>query len=85
MLLILCTADTQASPDHTPNAIQHISDAIVCVSDHGLQVQEKSGGHSYAGFSNRATNGSVVIYLNGFQGVSVLGSTILFRYSEFLL
>ncbi|ETS76860.1 hypothetical protein PFICI_10734 [Pestalotiopsis fici W106-1] len=54
-----------------PETIRHISDAVLSASNHGVPVQAKSGGHSYAGFSNGGFDGSLVIHMGHFQDVSV--------------
>jgi FAD binding domain-containing protein/berberine-like enzyme len=52
-----------------PTTEQQVSDAVVCASQAGVNVQAKSGGHSYASFST--PNGGMMIDLENFQDVSV--------------
>lgn len=54
-----------------PETAQHISDAVVCASDHGIKVQAKCGGHSYASFSNGGADGAMVVHMCNFRSVSV--------------
>jgi FAD/FMN-containing dehydrogenase len=54
-----------------PETSQHISDAVVCARQHGIKVQAKSGGHSYASFSTGGVDGAMVIDLEKFQEVKV--------------
>ncbi|TAQ87865.1 hypothetical protein B7494_g3829 [Chlorociboria aeruginascens] len=54
-----------------PVTEQHISDSITCASQYKIKVQAKSGGHSYASYSNGGQNGSLIVNLQTFQSVSV--------------
>jgi FAD/FMN-containing dehydrogenase len=52
-----------------PTTEQEVSDAVVCASQAAVNVQAKSGGHSYASFST--PDGGMMIDLENFQQVSV--------------
>jgi hypothetical protein len=52
-----------------PSTKQHVSDAVICASQAGIQVQAKGGGHSYASFST--PSGGMMIDMENFQNVSV--------------
>ncbi|KAK9419116.1 hypothetical protein SUNI508_01093 [Seiridium unicorne] len=54
-----------------PKNTQHVSDAIICASKHGIHVQAKCGGHSYANFSNGGTDGAMIINMRNFRDVVV--------------
>lgn len=54
-----------------PQTTQHISHAIICASDYGIHFQAKSGGHSYASFSNGGVDGIMIIHLCNFGDVAV--------------
>lgn len=54
-----------------PKTITDIKNALCCATDHGIKVQPKSGGHSYASFSNGGKDGELVVDLRNFQSVSV--------------
>ncbi|KAI1656081.1 putative glucooligosaccharide oxidase [Daldinia decipiens] len=50
-----------------PSTVEHISNAVTFADKHGFKVQARSGGHSYASYSNGGVNGSVVIDLREIQ------------------
>lgn len=54
-----------------PKTEDHVRHAVLCAARLGLQVQARSGGHSYASFSIGGRDGAMVIDLRHFQGVSV--------------
>ncbi|KAI1841548.1 hypothetical protein JX266_012300 [Neoarthrinium moseri] len=54
-----------------PETPEQIAGAVVCAGNHGIQVQSKSGGHSYASLSNGGKDGSMVVQLDKFQEVIV--------------
>lgn len=54
-----------------PDTAAQVAEAVLCAAHHGLPVQAKSGGHSYASFSNGGTDGSVVIHLGRLKDVHV--------------
>lgn len=54
-----------------PTTQQQVANAVTCAAQNNLKVQAKSGGHSYGSFSSGGKNGSVVIDLENFQGISV--------------
>ncbi|KAI9777374.1 MAG: hypothetical protein M1835_005250 [Candelina submexicana] len=58
-----------------PTTTQHVSDSVVCAASSNTKVQAKSGGHSYASFSSGGKDGSLVVDLEGFQEITVDGST----------
>jgi hypothetical protein len=58
-----------------PTTVQHVSDAVVCAGEFDIKVQPKSGGHSYASYSSGGQDGSMEIYLQSFQNVTVDSST----------
>jgi FAD/FMN-containing dehydrogenase len=62
-----------------PDTAAQVADAVVCAGRHGLPVQAKSGGHSYASFSNGGTDGAVVIHLRNLRDVEVDGATGIAR------
>jgi FAD/FMN-containing dehydrogenase len=57
-------------PEHE-KYVQHIQDAVLCAAQHGLKVQARGGGHSYASFSLGGQDGSMVIDLQALQDVTV--------------
>ncbi|KAI8965552.1 putative glucooligosaccharide oxidase [Daldinia sp. FL1419] len=69
-----------------PTTADHISDAVTFAGRHGFKVQARSGGHSYASYSNGGVDGAIVIDLResqfrtiaamGNQGCFVVGSGI---------
>ncbi len=54
-----------------PDNHEHVAAAVLCAAAHGVKVQAKSGGHSYASFSMGGQDGSMVVDLANFQGVAV--------------
>ncbi|KAI1385212.1 putative glucooligosaccharide oxidase [Hypoxylon trugodes] len=62
-------------PDH----VGHISSAVFCAGEHGLKVQARSGGHSYASHSNGGANGSMVIDLQKMQYFNSARDPVLVR------
>ncbi|KAI0164572.1 Glucooligosaccharide oxidase [Xylariaceae sp. FL1272] len=52
-----------------PETAEQVSKAVVCASAHGLRVQARSGGHSYASHSSGGVDGAAVIDLRNFQDV----------------
>ncbi|KAI1266944.1 Glucooligosaccharide oxidase [Xylariaceae sp. FL1019] len=54
-----------------PKTTEEVSQAVVCASNHGLRVQARSGGHSYASHSNGGADGAVVVDLRHLQEVMV--------------
>ncbi|KAH8204741.1 hypothetical protein TruAng_001075 [Truncatella angustata] len=55
----------------TPKTFQHISEAIICASNHGIHVQAKCGGHSYPSFSNGGIDGMMIVHLQNFRDVEI--------------
>lgn len=61
----------------TPSAIVtatkdgHIQDAVVCAGVNGVKVQARSGGHSYASFSNGGQDNSLIIDLAAYNKIQV--------------
>ncbi|KAI1411529.1 putative glucooligosaccharide oxidase [Hypoxylon sp. FL1857] len=53
-----------------PTSLLHIQEAILCARKHGLKVQARSGGHSYASYSNGGLDGAMVIDLRKLQYVN---------------
>ncbi|ORY71077.1 uncharacterized protein BCR38DRAFT_462358 [Pseudomassariella vexata] len=49
----------------------HIQAAVLCASKHGIKVQAKSGGHSYASFSNGGVDGAMMIDLQNLQNIKL--------------
>ncbi|KAH9997457.1 hypothetical protein F4779DRAFT_179250 [Xylariaceae sp. FL0662B] len=60
-----------------PITIQHISDAVICAAENSIKVQARSGGHSYASFSNGGTDGAMVIDLKEFQDIQFVSNNIV--------
>lgn len=54
-----------------PTETLHVYDSVVCASKAGVKVQAKSGGHSYASFSSGGQNGSLIVDLENFNGITV--------------
>lgn len=52
-----------------PISLREIASAIVIAKQHGLKVQARSGGHSYASYSSGGVDGAVVIDLRRFEVV----------------
>ncbi|KAI1804654.1 putative glucooligosaccharide oxidase [Daldinia bambusicola] len=46
-----------------PTTVEHISNAVAFAGRHGFKVQARSGGHSYASYSNGGVDGAIVIDL----------------------
>ncbi|KAI1644979.1 putative glucooligosaccharide oxidase [Daldinia loculata] len=61
-----------------PFIVKHISNAITLAGKHGFKVQARSGGHSYASYSNGGVDGSVVIDLGEVQFRSTSASGDLY-------
>ncbi|KAI1463564.1 putative glucooligosaccharide oxidase [Daldinia caldariorum] len=55
-----------------PTTVLQVSSAVKCAGKHGFKVQARSGGHSYASYSNGGVDGAVVIDLrdNNFRTIS---------------
>ncbi|KIW05866.1 uncharacterized protein PV09_03067 [Verruconis gallopava] len=58
-----------------PRKVQHIQDLVTTSAKHGLNVQARSGGHSYGNYGLGGMDGAIVIDLKYFQYVSVDHST----------
>ncbi|KAF2652414.1 Glucooligosaccharide oxidase [Lophiostoma macrostomum CBS 122681] len=54
-----------------PETNQHVQDAVACAAECGIKVQAKSGGHSYASFSSGGKDGSLMIFLQAFNNVTL--------------
>ncbi|KAI0381102.1 putative glucooligosaccharide oxidase [Hypomontagnella monticulosa] len=52
-----------------PTTLSEIARVVTLAKQHGLKVQARSGGHSYASYSNGGVDGTVVIDLRRFQVV----------------
>ncbi|KAK6952639.1 hypothetical protein Daesc_004929 [Daldinia eschscholtzii] len=50
-----------------PSTVEHISNAVNFAARHGFKVQARSGGHSYASYSNGGVDGAIVIDLREIQ------------------
>lgn len=59
-----------------PTTTAHIASAVGCAKSFGVKVQAKSGGHSYASFGMGGQDGSLIISLVNFQGISVDGAGV---------
>ncbi|OTA65827.1 Glucooligosaccharide oxidase [Hypoxylon sp. EC38] len=53
-----------------PTSVRHIQDAILCAREYGLKVQARSGGHSYASYSNGGSDGAMIIDLRKLQYIN---------------
>ncbi|KAI0836182.1 putative glucooligosaccharide oxidase [Hypoxylon sp. FL0890] len=53
-----------------PTSLRHIQEAILCAREHGLKVQARSGGHSYASYSNGGLNGAMIVDLRQLHDVN---------------
>ncbi|RPA82533.1 FAD-binding domain-containing protein [Ascobolus immersus RN42] len=53
-----------------PGSEEQVSAAVKCASQHSLKVQPLGGGHSYGAFGLGGQNGSLVINMKHFRGVS---------------
>ncbi|KAI0445185.1 Glucooligosaccharide oxidase [Xylaria telfairii] len=60
-----------------PATVEQVSQAVRCAASHGLKVQARSGGHSYASHSNGGTDGSAVVDLRKFQTLRILEAGIV--------
>ncbi|KAI5859928.1 putative glucooligosaccharide oxidase [Durotheca rogersii] len=60
-----------------PRTVQHVSDAVLCAAQHGFKVQARSGGHSYASYSNGGVDGAVVVDLRYFQDVELISDSVV--------
>lgn len=58
-----------------PTTEQLVSDSILCASAAGVQVQTNSAGHSYASFSSRGQDGSLIVDLQNFNTVDLENAT----------
>ncbi|KAK8116617.1 uncharacterized protein PG998_004898 [Apiospora kogelbergensis] len=56
-----------------PQTDMQVARVVESAARHRLQVQARSGGHSYTSFSHGGRNGAVVIDLRALQDVKVLG------------
>lgn len=54
-----------------PATIEQVSQAVRCAASHGLKVQARSGGHSYASHSNGGVDGSAVVDLRELQSIRI--------------
>jgi len=54
-----------------PETPDHVSASVTCAAAAYLKVQAKSGGHSYASYSSGGQNGSLIVDLQKFDGISV--------------
>ncbi|KAG4414239.1 hypothetical protein IFR04_012611 [Cadophora malorum] len=66
---------------YTPTAVtiptnhQHVSDSVTCAAAAGVQVQARSGGHSFASYSLGGKDGTLVVDLQKFNNISLDKST----------
>ena len=56
-----------------PTSAQGVADSVACAAVAGgnIKVQAKSGGHSYASYSNGGVNGSMIVNLQRLQSVGL--------------
>lgn len=50
-----------------PTTVEHICDAVRCANQQGFKVQARSGGHSYASYSNGGMDGAMIVDLRKLQ------------------
>jgi hypothetical protein len=60
-----------------PKTPEDVSNSVRCAAVARLQVQAKSGGHSYGSYSLGGKNGSLIIDLESFNSISVDNSKFL--------
>jgi len=58
-----------------PTTVEHIQSAVSCSAQHGLKVNAKCGGHSYASFGLGGEDGHLVIDLERINSVTVDAAT----------
>ncbi|ROV93855.1 hypothetical protein VMCG_08780 [Cytospora schulzeri] len=54
-----------------PEKDKHVSNAILCASNHGVKVQAKGGGHSYAAYSSGGKNDSLILHMRNYSSVEL--------------
>jgi hypothetical protein len=62
-----------------PKTATQVAGSVICAGQFGLKVQAKSGGHSYASFSNGGIDGAMVVDLQLMQGVQLNATTGIVR------
>ncbi|KAI1458561.1 putative glucooligosaccharide oxidase [Annulohypoxylon moriforme] len=60
-----------------PHEDQQIEHALACAREHGLKVQARSGGHSYASHSVGGVDGAMVIDMRQFQLIQIQGDHVV--------
>lgn len=50
-----------------PSTAQEVSKSVLCAVEHGIKVQARSGGHSYANYCLGGKNGALVVDMVNFQ------------------
>lgn len=55
-----------------PHTEEHVSSAVVTARAHGLKVQARGGGHSYAAYSAGGKDGSLIVDMRRFDGVELI-------------
>ncbi|KAK7993514.1 hypothetical protein PG989_006895 [Apiospora arundinis] len=56
-----------------PQTVEQVSMAVASASRYGMQVQARSGGHSYTSLSHGGRDGAVIVDLRRLQNVDLLG------------
>ena len=54
-----------------PTSVSQVQAAVGCASKHGVKVNPKSGGHSYAGHSLGGEDGHLVVDLRYFKNITL--------------
>ncbi|KAH8598139.1 carbohydrate-binding module family 18 protein [Bisporella sp. PMI_857] len=54
-----------------PFTPQQVSRSVTCAAAAGLKIQAKSGGHSYASFSNGGQDGSLIVNMQNFNTINL--------------
>lgn len=58
-----------------PEKDDHVVDAVRFARAHGVKVQPKGGGHSYAAYSSGGQDDSLIIYMKNFSTVDLNNDT----------
>lgn len=54
-----------------PQKDEHVSNAILCDRNHGVKVQAKGGGHSYAAYSSGDKDDSLISHMRDYSSVKL--------------
>ena len=58
-----------------PDTADDVASIVQCAANHGMKVQARSGGHSYANYGLGGEDGAIVVDMHKFQHFSIDNST----------